>query len=499
MTLVRASGSAQPARESSRPRIGERAHSSRRRRFLLLATAIISGAVAGGCSSNSAVATGPTQLKCQVTLAVPASSIGSNGGMGSITVTTSPECPWEVSTGSSWLSGLSPTSGQGTGSVEFRAAPNPLPSVREGEIVVNESRVRVSQQAACRLELRPGFLTIDAGGGTREIAVSAPSACSWTAAADADWISFTTPVTRSGNGSVGISIAPHRGQGRREGTIVVGDQSFTVTQQPGAPGSGCVYLINSTSQGVLPSGGADVSASVTVASGCAWTASSDVAWVTVVAGARGTGSGSVAFRVAANPGGVRTGTVTVAGQTVTVTQVAATANPCSYTIGAPDVAMAAQGGTGTVAVSTSAGCAWTASSNVAWVTVASGASGAGNGRVAFSVAANPGAARTGTVTVAGQTFTVTQEASVCTYSINPTSITMSENKATSTVTVSAGAGCAWTAKSNAKWIDVKSGASGNGGGSVTFEVGKNDDDDDRTGTLTIAGRAFTVRQQGKDD
>jgi hypothetical protein len=160
--------------------------------------------------------------------------------------------------------------------------------------------------------------------------------------------------------------------------------------------------------------------------------------------------------------------------------------------------MAAQGGTGTVAVSASAGCAWTARSSVAWVTVASGTSGVGNGRVAFSVAANPGGARTGAISIAGHTFTVTQAALVCTYSINPTSITMSEKKATSTVTVSAGAGCTWTAKSHAKWIDVKSGASGNGGGSVTFEVGKNDDDDDRTGTLTIAGHTFTVRQQGDD-
>ncbi len=133
-----------------------------------------------------------------------------------------------------------------------------------------------------------------------------------------------------------------------------------------------------------------MSASVTVASGCAWTASSSVAWVTVLAGASGTGNGAVAFSVAANPGSVRTGTVTVAGQTFTVTQAAATTSPCTYTIGPPDVAIAAQGGTGTVAVSTTDGCAWTASSNAAWVTVTAGASGTGNGAVAFSVGAESG-------------------------------------------------------------------------------------------------------------
>ena len=320
---------------SLQQRFAERVRSIRWCHSLLLVTAISAGAVAGGCSSNSTVATGPTQLKCQVALAAPSSSIGPDGGTGTITVTTSPECPWDVSTGANWLSGLSPTSGQGTGTVEFRAAPNPLPSVREGEIVVNENRLRVSQQAAaCRLELRSGSLTIDAGGGTREVAVSAPSGCSWTAATDASWISFTTPVTRSGDGSVGVSIAPNRGGERRVGTIVVGDQRFTVTQEAAA----CVYLISSTSQPVLPSGGADVSASVTVASGCAWTASSSVAWVTVIAGASGTGNGAVAFSVAANPGSVRAGTVTVAGQTFTVTQAAA-AIACTYAISPTSVSM----------------------------------------------------------------------------------------------------------------------------------------------------------------
>jgi len=68
-----------------------------------------------------------------------------------------------------------------------------------------------------------------------------------------------------------------------------------------------------------------------------------------------------------------------------------------------------QGGTGSVAVNASAAsCAWTAASNVPWVTVTAGASGSGNGTVNFTVADNPGGDRTGTLTIAGQTFTVTQ-------------------------------------------------------------------------------------------
>lgn len=68
-----------------------------------------------------------------------------------------------------------------------------------------------------------------------------------------------------------------------------------------------------------------------------------------------------------------------------------------------------RGGTGTVNVSGGTACTWTASSNASWISVTSGASGSGSGTVSFSVAANSSSAsRTGTLNIAGQTYTVTQ-------------------------------------------------------------------------------------------
>ena len=52
----------------------------------------------------------------------------------------------------------------------------------------------------------------------------------------------------------------------------------------------------------------------------------------------------------------------------------------------------------------------------------SGATGSGDGSVAFSYAANTGASRTGTLTIAGQTFTLTQ--APCMYSISPDTVKM---------------------------------------------------------------------------
>ena len=67
------------------------------------------------------------------------------------------------------------------------------------------------------------------------------------------------------------------------------------------------------------------------------------------------------------------------------------------------------GGTATVAVGTLSSCAWTAVSNDAWISVTGGASGTGNGTVSYAVAANATTSqRSGTMTIAGQTFTATQ-------------------------------------------------------------------------------------------
>jgi len=60
-------------------------------------------------------------------------------------------------------------------------------------------------------------------------------------------------------------------------------------------------------------------------------------------------------------------------------------------------------------VTTNTGCAWTAVSNAAFLTVTAGASGTGSGVVNFSVAANTtGAARTANLTITGTTIGIAQ-------------------------------------------------------------------------------------------
>jgi hypothetical protein len=82
---------------------------------------------------------------------------------------------------------------------------------------------------------------------------------------------------------------------------------------------------------------------------------------------------------------------------------------CSYSLSSSSQSVAAAGQSGTVSVVSTSSCAWTAISNVSWITVVSGASGTGNGAVTYSVAANASASsRSGTLMIAGQVFTVNQ-------------------------------------------------------------------------------------------
>jgi hypothetical protein len=82
---------------------------------------------------------------------------------------------------------------------------------------------------------------------------------------------------------------------------------------------------------------------------------------------------------------------------------------CTYAISPARASYGNSGGSGAVTVTAPAGCAWTATSNVGWITV-TGGSGTGNGTVNYSVATYTGKPkkRNGTVTVAGQTFMVQQ-------------------------------------------------------------------------------------------
>jgi subtilisin family serine protease len=99
---------------------------------------------------------------------------------------------------------------------------------------------------------------------------------------------------------------------------------------------------------------------------------------------------------------------------------------CTYSISETSKSFSSISSSGSIAVTTSAGCTWSAASNISdsdWITVTSGSNGIGNGFANYSLSANDNiASRTGTITVAGMTYTIMQSGSIGTVSnilLNP--------------------------------------------------------------------------------
>jgi hypothetical protein len=131
---------------------------------------------------------------------------------------------------------------------------------------------------------------------------------------------------------------------------------------------------------------------------------------------------------------------------VTGTRTLSPAPVCTYALSAASQSVSASGGTGTFNVTTPTGCTWTATTAASWITFTQ-SSGNGNGAVNFTVAANAGVARTATISVGGQTFTVNQSANAAP-TITPASALLRQQGATATAATIATVGDAETALGN---------------------------------------------------
>jgi uncharacterized protein (TIGR03437 family) len=124
--------------------------------------------------------------------------------------------------------------------------------------------------------------------------------------------------------------------------------------------------------------------------------------------------------------GTYNGSISITGSGVSTQTVAVnfTVTPnCGYAISPTSQVFSSTGGTGRIGVVANSGCSWTAVSNAPWLTITSGSSGSGTGTLSYSVASNTAAAsRAGALTVAGQTFTVTQSGTSASFLVGPSPV-----------------------------------------------------------------------------
>ena len=93
----------------------------------------------------------------------------------------------------------------------------------------------------------------------------------------------------------------------------------------------------------------------------------------------------------------------------------------------------------------------------------------------------------------------------CTFTISPTSKTFTDKGGKGSITVTTGAGCAWTASESAEWVTFTSGASKTGSGTVSYSVIPNTTTSMRTtsvgisatGTSSVAGSVSIIEKGRK--
>jgi hypothetical protein len=487
-------------------------------------------AFAGGCGTSSETLVTPSPLsgRCGVELSVSGTSFDASGGTGTIRIETDRECGWSLGSQPPWITLTRPSIAQGPAELPFTADANRSTSPRTWEVVVGDQRAAIVQLAAtCSWIVTPRELTVAASGGDVKTTLATEDFCSWQIGSRPSWLT-ATPDRGEGAREIIFSVDQNNGASRTE-RIAIGGATVELSQReappapvpppapaPQEPGPSpappipappsptppapalCTYqVVPMTVSEVLFSGEAK-QIEVTTQAGCPWSAASAATWVAISSATNNTGSGQVSLTVAENTGGARSGTLLIAGQTVTLNQQSRPV--CGYTISPNNYSIASEGGFVEVTVSTASGCEWTVTGSPAWVS-ANPNKLTGGGTTTITVQSNSGAARSTTFRIAGRDFVVQQSSAPCTYLAGRDTREVSSIRSTREIGVITQSHCPVSATENASWIEILS-APTMGSGEIVIRVDENTSRDERSAPITITGQNFvytvTVIQDGSD-
>jgi hypothetical protein len=292
---------------------------------------------------------------CNFSLDSSAGTYSPAGDSGNFNVFTN--CTWTATTGATWIV-LTTSSGTGNGPVSFTVAPNTSSTQRSGSITVGSVAYTVTQGGAtCNFVLTPSSANISFNGGSGSFNFTS-SGCAWTVSvsSQATWLNVTSPTSGVGDGAVNFTVAPNTSGAARTATVTVGGQNFTVSQA-----AQCSLTLSPASASFAAAGG---TGSITItASGtsCDRSATVDSSWISITAGATGTGNGTLSYTAGVNStSNLRNGTITIGGQPFYVVELPST---CSYSLAPVSSAVPIGGAVGTFSVVTPGTCSWTAVSN----------------------------------------------------------------------------------------------------------------------------------------
>jgi Viral BACON domain/Putative binding domain, N-terminal len=470
----------------------------------LVATAVLSGCGSPVSPTPSGTASAPTSASaegdgaCTLTLGAIAQPAAAGG---TFSVPLRATCFWTAVSDQPWLTtSARPSLWSGNETIVYVVTANNTTSPRTGRITVangdTTTAIAITQPGVnipCAYAVSPNAQSIPDEGGSFTVGVTA--GCGWTASVDQPWLTIGSGASGSGNATIAYTVSANTGAAGRTGHITVsgsgGSTVLTVNQSFNA----CTYVVPDPAS-VSPAGGDAFT--VSLMAGCAWTATSDQPWLTIVSAASGSGNAAIRYAVAANTGpAARTGHIMISGEGGSVQfRIDQGFTPCAYELAFAGTAVPPAGGSFTVTFT--AGCAWTVSSDQSWLTITSPTSGSGNAAIAYAVSSNTGSgARTGHITVSGNggsvQFTVDQPPTPpCAYALSPASATVAASGGNFTVSLSAG--CAWTVSSDEPgWLSIASASSGSGDATIRYTVFSLNGPPSRTGHITVRGDGGTAQ------
>ena len=288
------------------------------------------------------------------------------------------------------------------------------------------------------------------------------------------------------------------------------EQRILVGQGPVA----CSYALTPTNAS-LGSAGGSVVVNVLTQAGCQWSAATDQAWLQAMGPLQGVGPGVTTVVATVNTGPTRGGLIGVGTATTQIIQTGTlTSSPtpdvtgggsgnggggaCAYSVTPGAQSASAAGGTFAFQITTAANCAWQATINVPWISLASASSGLGPATVTYTVSSNPTTmARPAEINVLGTSVspssrnvvTVTQSvgtSATCAYAIAPQVFNVPDDGALLSAQITTTEGCVWFASENQSWLELVGTVNSSSlSGAISFAVAGNTSAQ-RDGFITVS-------------
>lgn len=332
--------------------------------------------------------------------------------------------------------------------------------------------------AVADISISPMSIDYAVGGGGAAIKTSGSG--SWTATTDVDWINL---INTTGVAGVSCNYVVSRNSCAdvREGHITISGNTYTVTQK------GCPISLTPLNI-VAGKTGASGKITASVDAGVTWTAAPSDSWISI-SPTSGSGATELSYVISEyNVVGVRTGTIQIGSEKLTVTQtgIEVMISPASTNVTKDVCVVPLQ----VVALSETK---WTVTPNASWISVLDSGNGYGGSQVTLVVAENPSFdKRVGTVTIGTSLFTVTQSGTDdVNFKILPEVATASPKGAFANVAVYATPDASWTAESMDNWIKITDGENGKGNGNVKYVTMSNPELEPRRGHIKFTPPVHT--------